>query len=49
MKAPAMLVTPTFGVTSTEKIINEAQKQITAARKTHLEKLAQIAKSAYKN
>ncbi|WP_234964380.1 hypothetical protein [Acinetobacter johnsonii] len=49
MKAPAMLVTPTFGVTSTQKIIGEAQKQITPARKSRLEKLAQIAKNAYRN
>ncbi|MEQ1309619.1 hypothetical protein [Acinetobacter bereziniae] len=49
MKAPAMLVTPTFGVTSTQKIVDSAQKQITSARKSRLEQLAQIAKNAYKN
>lgn len=49
MKAPAMLVTPTFGVTSTQKIVDAAQKQITSARKTRLMQLAQVAEKAYKN
>ncbi|AFQ22136.1 MULTISPECIES: hypothetical protein [Acinetobacter] len=49
MKAPAMLVTPTFGVDSSQKILQEAQKKITPARKSRLEQLAQIAKNAFKN
>jgi hypothetical protein len=49
MKSPAMLLTPKFGVDSSRKIVGEAQKKITPARKTRLEKLAAMASKAYGN
>ncbi len=49
MKAPAMLVTPTFGETSSKIIVAAAKKEITSARRARLIQLAQSAEKAYKN
>ena len=47
MKAPTMLVTPKFDVESSRRILAEASRPLSAARKEKLQHLASIAKQAY--
>lgn len=49
MKAPAMLVTPTFGETSSKILVAAAKKEITSARRARLMNLAKSAEKAYKD